>query len=348
MKKNTTLISKIAFLLFFMFASCDKKNNDTISFIEKFPINENLKSVAHSVSKDLLLPTEMFISNSKLVIYDGGKTELFKVFSLPDLEYKYSWGNIGKGPNEFRMVDPNTFDLSSNGVYVKDIHSIKHIEIKNDSVVFQKETKLPLLENIINRIRKINDSIYFADNALSKDDFEHVIINTNKKRIVSQFGKYPDDGLKFDKPNDNYQFYGKDNVINISKQKFATFYYFSNKFKLFDLEGNLLNEVNIKSKKENKNLRSKIVYNIKPHATKNYIYALHSGELTKKDMMSNFSEVKLKLNIWDWNGKPIASYSLDRPISDFVVDETNNMIYATSFIDINNIYTIALPKNKPH
>lgn len=346
MTKTTKLFNKnisALFLICLIFSSCNNIDNN-VSFVENFPINKTLKSKSHTITKNLLLPTESFIFENKLIVYDGGQTEIFKVFSLPNLKYLYSWGNIGRGPNEFRIADSNTLEVTSSGVDVKDIHSIKHIKIESDSVVFLKETKLPLFGGVINRLRRVNDSIFFADNETKENDFEHVIININKKMKVGKFGKYPDEGLQFERKANVFSFYGKDNVISLLQKKFATIYYHTNKIKIYDLKGKLLNEINIKTRKENKDLLSKIVYNIKPYATDKYIYMLNSEIVNKKEMIDDFNSFRPKLNIWDWNGNPIASYSLDRPISDFSIDEGNGLVYATSFNEINSIYTFTLPK----
>ena len=74
-------------------------------------------------------------------------------------------------------------------------------------------------------------------------------------------------------------------------------------------------------------------------ATNEYLFVLCHNEHTQ-----NLPNNKPTLEIWDWNGNPIAYLKLDQPICSFDVTDDNSKIYATSFNDMDKIFLYKIRK----
>lgn len=90
------------YLLFLLigtaFLSCQNKNEQgqqiKITLADPVP----LTAVKKTVPVDLLRPSKLISHANKLIVFDDQTDNLFKVFSLPDVNYQYSFGAIGQGP----------------------------------------------------------------------------------------------------------------------------------------------------------------------------------------------------------------------------------------------------------
>lgn len=62
------------------------------------------------------------------------------------------------------------------------------------------------------------------------------------------------------------------------------------------------------------------------------IYALHAD-----------SDSTRLLEIWDWNGKPVSAFTLDRPVIVMTVDKENHRLITKDAEHSNDIYLYELP-----
>lgn len=188
MKTSTALYS---LLLLIALLSCNYSKTDEYELSPLPPIE--LKSNPIPIGTDLLAPSKLFIYKDKLIAYEDIPRDKFKVFNLPDLQYLYSFGNLGGGPKDFTLIDKESINISTY-LEVMDNTKIKYIDISDSIADIIDEKKISFSNNPINKLRKVDDSIYFCDNMDMKEkSFEYIKLNTKSKKF-SHFSKYPNWG----------------------------------------------------------------------------------------------------------------------------------------------------------
>ena len=321
-------------------------DNKTIK-IDDIVATDTLVSNALTVKENILMPTKIFAIEDKLLIFDHAKTNIFKVFKLPDLEFLYSFGNKGKGPDEFTFIDPNSMKMIDNELCFLDNYTIKWISVEDDRMLITKKKTIKIEKAPTNRLCLMNDSIYVAD-AFFHDEFKHEFqkVNISKKAVIEKFGNYPNEKIDFKEDIDKYLAFMKASTSNLRNDKIVSFYLYFNRLKIFDINGKLLKDVVIKHnhpkyKPEAKN--DNIIYRVEPFATNKFIYVLNI-ERSKRDFESNISTFMPKLEIWSWQGELLKKYILDKPIIAFTISDDNSKLYGTSILNMNEIYEFDLPK----
>jgi len=325
--------------------SCKIKNEKYNLIVKSFPLNIELKGSTIKTTVNILNPKGIGISGDKVLIYDNVQKDLFKVFKLPNLEHIYSWGNMGRGPDEFTFIDDNYIRCFDNELELVDHGTLKRFVVNSNCLVIKSTVELPTLQNPINNMQKINDSFYIANNIFEDVEYEHILIDVKSNRITNKFGKYPDDGLNIKKGIDNYQIYYKSNISNPDREKFIVFYMYFNKIKIYNGHGNIEKIIILEDKEIDKykieHRDDNPLYFGIPYATENYFYVLRLNQ-TENEIVGNIDNFKPELLIWDWDGNPIANFKLDKPIIRFAVSEKHKKLYATSVMEEDEIYTFDL------
>lgn len=290
----------------------------------------------------ILQPRAMAISGQKLIILDDHKDSLFKIFNLQDLSYMYSWGRMGRGPNEFIKINDQYFNAYKNILEVLDYNSIKRLYVFDNHIQIFNTINLPQVKSPINRLQKLSDSIYIADNSIEEES-EHMLINIFKNEIIDKFGIYPKN--KISNPVDRYQIYSKSVTSNPNGDKFAAFYLFFPKIKIY-LKNRQQNEVVIKfegiKKYSSDNEDQKVLHFVLPFSTAKYIYVFRINK-TDAEVNQDISNYRPELLILDWNGDLLKRYKLNAPITRFTVSEKYKKLYGTSVLNENEIYVYDLP-----
>ena len=342
--RNSNFVNIVAVLIIIVGLNTCKSGREALS--DEFPINGELAAKVNIVDKDMLLPIKIFLANDKIIVLDNIENEKFKIFNLPGIVHSFSMGVEGNGPGEMKFLDPTSIEITKNGFEILegDRSKIRIFDVLDDTIINSNNINLPLLGYPINRLRKISDSIYFADNEMTDFDFEHMIISTKQQKIIGRFGSYPEDELNFDQNSNKYQIYGKENIYNPYKKRFLTFYYLFNRFKIYDNKGNQIKQVDVGKGRPNLklNMKDNVLYHGALAGTKDFLFDLEIG-ISKNELMNDMDSFRPKINIWDWDGNPVASYTLDQPIISFTVDEKRQKLYAITFHRMNEIYEYDLP-----
>lgn len=335
----------VSVIIMLLFIQCHVENK-TIKINDVVP-TDTLISRSIDINENILMPTKIFAIEDKLVIFDHTKNDIFKVFKLPNLEFIFSYGNIGKGPDEFSSIDPNSMKKIDNKLCFLDNHTIKWLSVGNDKMAITKSKIIRIEQAPTNRLLLLNDSIYLADAFYGdkiKDEFQ--LINLNKKKVIRQFGDFPNEKIDFKNEIEKYLAYMKASASNLNNDKFISFYLYFNRLKIFNNSGRLLKEVVVNSnhskfKPDERN--NNIIYRVEPYTTDEFIYVLNI-EQSKKDFESEISTFMPKLEIWNWQGELLDKYFLDKPIIAFTISEDNSKLYGTSILKMNEIYEFDLPK----
>lgn len=335
-------------LLFLFLTSCDIKNNRNTFIVKGFPINIELNSTTIDIPINILAPSAITILEDKLLIFDNVKDSLFKVFNLPAIDYLYSYGNLGRGPDEFIFVNFHYIKAINNELELVDNGRLKRLMINQYGFTTKKVITLPRLENPINSPQRINDSIYVADNIFTSDESEHLLINVNMKKIIGKFGRYPNDDLNIKDNVQKYQIYKKFNISSPAGNHFAVFYKYFNRIKIYNSSGDLQKSINLEDCKIQKfsiehRERNTIYFYTDPFATEKYFYALRIN-IPGIEYKKNFDTFRPELLIWDWDGNPTARCILDRPITSFTISEKYREIYGVNSMTESKVYKFDLPE----
>ena len=109
------IIKKCSFFLLVLalfFLSC--QSNSSKKLISELPDSGSLLSKEITLDSTVLIPSKILLFPDMAVIFDNGKEALFKVYSLPDLSFLYSFGEKGEGPDEFHYLDVNSMQTINN------------------------------------------------------------------------------------------------------------------------------------------------------------------------------------------------------------------------------------------
>lgn len=338
--------ANIIFLTLLLIA-CSANNDKTIIRVDAFPVNAELKCKTINIPVNLLQPAGIFTYEDNLVVFDNVKTEIFKVFKLPEIDYLYGLGNIGRGPNEFLFVDENCIGVNNNEIELLDNGRLKRIQVTPDSLITKSAVDIIALDNPLNNLRRINDSIYISDNVFSDNEFEHLLINIKENNVINKFGKYPDSrGLDIKTNEEGYQLFRKVSMSSPSGDHFVAFYGFINRFKIYDGKGNLQRDIFLEDKKGQMlsvtNMMSSPIYFFsQPCVTDDFIYVLRLS-MSEADLQKDIENFKPELLIFNWDGDAIAKYKLNKPITSITISEKDKKLYGVNLMKENEIYTFDL------
>jgi len=335
-------------LLFF--SSC---RNQEIRQIISLPEAVELKSTSLSIDTELLIPTKILIKGEKLIIFEQLSKDMFKVFDYPSLNYLYSFGNRGRGPNEF-ISEIDILDSDGDIVEVYDAGRIKFIEFSDLSASIVSEIPISLshLRNPINRLRKVNDSIYYFDNIFEGDqnnEFTRINIHSDER---SYFSPYPNwvNEKNMKSEWQRYITYMKFSNYHTFYDKIVAFYYSFPVMKFLDFDGNDIKEIHIDVPRASFNEPSNdntFYFLETSFLSDEFIYVLWA-EKSKNEIMNHPENFRPEILIFDWSGNVAGRYKLDKPVTSFTISEKTGKIYCTPFPEteagINVIFEYDLPK----
>lgn len=337
-------MSKINILLLFFHVALLSCDNNSPKNVHSFDLPENtnyLKGNIKGSEVEIFNSNGMAVCDDYLVIFDNVQEDIFKVYKLPGLNYLYSWGSKGKGPEEFINIDDSSIRGYKNQLELLDNHHIKRFKILDNKMIMTEKIDIPILENPINRIQRISDSIYFADNLISDPNHEHVILNLNTKEISNKFGTYPDIGIQTSKAHENYMMYSKGVVSNPTLGKIAAFYNYFGLIKFYGKTGELekkiiVNDPEIQKFSTNQNIENKMYFAL-PYATENYATIFRVNK-TNSELANDIENFNPELLIWNWDGGFIAKCGLDMPITRYAISEKYKTLYGVFPLNENEIY----------
>jgi hypothetical protein len=292
----------------------------------------------------------MCISGDKLIIFYYKKDTVLDIFQLPECKYLFSAGIRGGGPNDFPgECDVRSFQSTENGFsIIADYGLLRKFIIdvrkKNIFAVDNKSINTDFLALPINGFNTVNDTLSVAFSDLEYNEgYEFVQINTKtgKNRFFSLF---PDWSSTIWAKQSKAFAYIKNTVPHPSGTKFASFYGYFKRWRIYDSNTVLLKDiaVNIPPYNINDDFYQRMVYYYSyPRASDKYIYVLCKDRKADEN-----SDNETKLQVWDWNGNPVANLILDRKTDFFAVYEKERKIYTVNADEEheNKIYVYSIPE----
>ena len=315
--------------------------------LRNLKIDGELTGQTFSITDKVLMPLKIFASEDKILILDYTRKDVFKVMRLPGYDYLYSSGNLGEGPEDFISVNPESTCLKDGIFEFLDMGKVRRFTLSNVGLSEIESVSLPILSSPLNNLEKISDSVYIANTPVyAEDDFEHMIININSSGVSKYFGHFPKGNFELNSQQERHIAFHCSSTANPSLGRYATFYTYFKRFKIYDDSGDLIKEVVIQPNGEKpyllKDNKQNIIHFAEPFSSSNYIYVLYIGQ-SVRDLENYEEEYFPRLTIWDWDGNPIAQYKLNLPITSFAISEDKHQLYGISYLSMGKIFQFELP-----
>lgn len=322
-------------------SGCTNKPANTTLTVRQFPTEGKLTARVQPIPPVAMSPHILFSTGEYLLLYNTQKDTLFDVFRLPDPVFLYSAGLKGQGPQDFYQLERRMFEPTPNGfqVFSQPDKKIKEVFVTDSALWIDNDNALVynIDEMPVNGVLPVRDStlIYWGG---VESEYEYVRFDIRKESRT--FSPYPawGDGPVQELPLFTYV---KNSVLNDDHTRFVSFYAYFKRFRIYTTEGELIKEVTVKIPPyENKlaeNPMDRTLYYFTPPRTDgNYIYVLcKNGSRAEKKAP--------ELQIWNWEGKPVARYELDRPLTLFTLSGKYHKLYAVDGEHEEEIYVYDLP-----
>ena len=325
--KNLNTIVYISVIMLSI-VGCNSKNED-YAYINT-TINSTLSEYTiKELPENIIYPGNILISEDKLVITQHKTDSIFYIFDVENLEYLYSFGNYGSGPNDFLQMNTDNIIKKKNGfrVYCID-NSILDVDI-NKRKIINKEQFISDYE-LFNGFEQLNDSMYVFTN-MQDEEYQFVTYNT-KNGSITPIIRYPE---WIDEEYNEHDLiskiikYNGHLISNNDGSKIAMFHGYMNCMRLFNSKCDIYKTC-ILGNECIPYSHDIVYYPIRPQNTEEYIYSVYR---------SNMGEDVLQK--WSWTGELIKSYKLDYKISSFCISDDGKKMYAIIYSD-NDICKLAI------
>lgn len=351
MVDQKTLFIVIFSICVISFTSCSfQSKSDSYTVVQTIDYESDLQSTRHNFENSTLFATPREIINVNdeyLMISDADTSGFIKVFKLPELEFLYSWGDYGRGPGEYEYLPLSEINTSGGNLilYEMGTRKLREYSVNDSTLLFVNDFSLQLKDQThpLNYIIKISDELYFVKNMMPTQNSNHefIALQTDNELPLFTFGIYPESDLEF---YDKSFEYATTNDFSNEASKMAAFYYYYNRFKTFDIDGNLVNYfiVNDKHVDQEDGELLDFLYRSLKLAGENYLYVMAMNEFDDV-IEENIETFRPSFEKWSWDGDQLNRSKFDIPIHNFVVSEKHGKIYAYSVLDIYGIYEFDLP-----
>ena len=291
----------------------------------------------------------MGITGDRLLIYKDKEDTLFQFFALPECEYVGSAGTRGQGPDEFGLPDTRSFCMNDTDFSLLEVGTnlIKTVTY-NDTVL--KVTRVePIFQPGISNIGyyPLADSICLTLGSLA-ENYEYCLLDrkNNRSTFLGDFPDWVDVDAQFNGVPASF-IYIKTCVLSPDRSRFAAFYGYFKRFRIYDSLVNLIRDVEVQTEPYQTRFRGPeeiadqpVYYIGQPQAIGDYIYALCSNATGSRLQ----STCRPELHVFDWEGRPVACYQFDRRVSLFAISERHGLIVALDNRNPDELYLYELPK----
>lgn len=314
--------------------------NNRTAYCVSMPEPTPLTSETVVTEADALLPRGMFVVDGKLGIYKEREEFMLDFYSLPDFKYLCSTARRGQGPDDLLGLECRNIEVSGNTFRALEQNSwrVKTMTLVGDSAMQLVGVSEPLeAHGAINMFHRL-DSLHYLSLGPTSNQKEFCIYDLSDGS-AHEVGEYPEwvDAETLIKGMPLLVPYGKFLAVSPDGNRFAAFYWHFDRVRFFDRDCRMLMDVTASHETDSKeeddeNLFPACYFGAKTAGDK--IYALHAD-----------SDSTRLLEIWDWNGRPISAFRLDRPVTVMTVDTQAHRLITKDAEHYNEIYLYELPEN---
>lgn len=283
-----------------------------------FPQEKRIQAVKCPVG-DVMDPSYMIQKGDYLLVRSGQPKKQLFVFTVPDLRFVCATGNQGRGPEEFSTF-PTLVESRTDTFYVFGYahRHLKSLAVDSAARVHLTECYEIPLHEVFNHMHLIDDSVLLYETVMLPQYAVYKYDLKNRKSI---------DELKIERetPESELTFDTSRGYMAANDSVMIYVYLYKNQIDIYDVKDFRLKRRIVGVYKPQKPaFRNKELYYLGVIPGDKYFYALFKGERTEKgENRSNTIEV------YDYDGNPVALYRFDIPPLYFYPDEKNNCIYAT-------------------
>lgn len=320
---------------------CDSINTKIID-IKAIPLVEKEFKVIPIDSTYLLHPTNLYCYKNHILIFDSGNNPAFTFWSQDSLQYEFSAGYIGAGPNEFINPRSDYFASSDSSFFILDSNIEWEVQLEGDSLHIIHRTPI-VIPDAINQMVHLDHGTYimagFTD---GRSDGEHFLYHKERGDYIP-FGDYPTSIDDVRKVAFDFKF----TAGKTGQECIWDFYQYHNLIRQYDVNGTLMQELALGGVREHHNSIYKIremtnhTYWRLAIATEACIYTLFYEDATTD--MVYFKGVIPELQIWDWNGNLKNRVKFNYCYNKITISE-QGVLYAINDIEPFNyvVYTYDL------
>ena len=340
MKRASIQIVKICFITSFSF-SC----NRTEKAVKHFPSVQDVKSVDIPVN-EIIKFLWIYKLQDYVILQDGSANVdmFFYVYKYPGFQFLYSFAKKGQGPDEYLLptvvtsTPGNYFSFRDHGKNILTTFQLSDTICK----MIYSGSMSPENGLFFNGIDQVDDSLFLIKRENAKWT-RRELINLYTKEIIDSIPNTFDLEKKLGK---DYYTTFETTYITSNNKRFAYAYILMNLIEFGVIHNNkiiITNRVGIKrapdfhlygSSDGRNNFNLNILHYHGLTCGDKYVYALYlnvpSGEIRK-------NEHSTQIEVYTWDGTPVALLKLNKNISHFVVDEERQMIIGFNY-DISQDY----------
>ncbi|MBU3853510.1 MAG: TolB-like 6-bladed beta-propeller domain-containing protein [Candidatus Paraprevotella stercoravium] len=332
-------MKRIVYLLFLVMCISSCKNQKVDDVYTAFPESHTLTAEIHQIPPIMLNPRGMYLLDSSLVVFNDGLDTCFQVFDRNSLEYRYSFGLKGNGPEDFNMPSGDVVYNRQGEVAILDVNMLKVISFKDGHPVVGTR-KIPAQNSYYNGLISLNDSL-FVCNGDFEDTKEFMFIHGDGTLELKV--DYPEGIDRFGSILQRNQAYEHMAVARPSGDRFASFYTFQRAFRIINEKGDILKNVTLAIEPFDEQIpvddEQRRIHVLSVRATQDYIYTLNL-DMTPEEIYQQKSFPSIQ--VYSWDGEPVKKYNLDRFISSFTIDESSQMIYGAFAEKEDEIYVFRM------
>ena len=341
MKKVLPLI--IYFATVFLW-SCSSSPNQVV-----FPASKKATLTAFEITEFLAWPDNLLILGDKILLYDTQTDWVFKIFSKEDFEHKGNLLRRGRGPGEELNVTPFSIRHGEDAFLFQGSSSLKiaDVQYRNNelSLAVREEYALPAEMYGDYEFFLLNDK-FCSSNTFkpTSRDFRCSDLDTDS---IFEWGELtPVQRPKSLSPQEGFLI-AKYNTVHPEGKLLAVAYQNLPILRIYcGQSGQMLHQLHVADASNNKKYFEKnlydegfLTYYVSIRSTSGYIYALYWGS----EVSSPREDYASVLHVWKWDGTPVMTLELDRPIYSFDVTPDNKQIIAVSLADVDNLFMADIP-----
>lgn len=339
-------------------------DSDTIQ-LDGFKRITNLTGQEIHIDIDILKPKRMIVVDSFLIICEGRKDSIFTIFKTPNLEHLTSFGNSGRGPDEFigtwlttsfipAFSNNSQFAVANHNTNVN-YYSIP--DLLNFNITPRYVSKPPPAIQSFQALACFSDSIIIGAPFGGLGGSTFLFKYDNRTNNLSLFKEYP-----IDFPNlsndDRSNLFSCFLTVKRDNTKFALVYSNFGKIEIYtppsnkpitieyknfpDIFENMVG-FNINSARLSRNTH---VFSWQIKSTNKYIYVQVFG--CEYDKISTGAGLRrseiFEIHVFDWAGNPVALLKPDRFYDAYAIDSEDNYLFTVNPDSANVImrYTLDL------
>lgn len=257
-----------------------------------------------SLGTDDIFPTSMTVVNGNVVFSLMRAENSFFVVPIESPQRAFQAGPKGRGPMDFLNVDPYSIKAEGDGFIVADMTGLKKCHLVDKGIEVNSLSSVTSKCLPLNGFSQVRGGYV---NMLASRDKEFAVFDS-QGNLKESMSPYPD--WSKDTDTEKTFLYLKMWAPNLEGDKLAVFYSHFDKFRIINLSGKVLFEVDtdLGDSMEAENDLERICYRSNPQVASHFIAALHRNK--------DGAEVQ----IWDWKAQLHKRYAIPGNVTQFAID----------------------------